>query len=70
MKVFIVQDTFSGNYAGHSMTEWVRRGDDAIHFTDRKRAEAHAARIAKAPRQFAGLGQKTRIVEFELGGKS
>ena len=70
MKVFIVQDTFSGSYAGHSMTEWVSRGEDAIHFTDRTRAQQHAARIAEGPRQFAGLGQKTRIVEFELGGKS
>lgn len=71
MKVYVVQDTFSGMYAHHSsMTEWIKDETDAAHFTDRARAVQHADRIQKGPRQFAGIGQDTRIVAFELRGRS
>ncbi len=65
MKVYVIEDMFSGYYAGYHPTEWKKQPSDALQFETRAKARKHADRIKDGPRQFAGLGQHTRVIEVE-----
>ena len=69
MKMYAVRETFTGMYAVDTSGSWVKDHVRATHFSERPRAEAFLKRLKAGPRQFAGLNQKTEIVEVEMGSQ-
>lgn len=51
-------------------TTWDKRPERAVKFSSRAAATRWAKWIKSGPRQFAGLGSKSRVVELETGGVS
>lgn len=69
-KVYFVRSEFDWYVSEHDDCHWLRHRDDPQVFKteDRKKAFEVRDRLRAAPRQFAGMNLKARVVFFKKKG--